>query len=42
MDEVVHDHMMEWHYAMKMKVACLKDKMKDGDDDDHHDKHIKK
>ena len=42
MDEVVHDHMMEWHHAMKMKVECLKDKMKDGDDDDHHDKHLKK
>ena len=23
MDEVVHDHMMEWHHALKMKVDTL-------------------
>lgn len=37
MDEVVHDHMMEWHHAMKMKVESLKDKEKE-----HDDKPIKK
>jgi hypothetical protein len=34
MDEIVHDHMMEWHHAMKIKVESLKEKMKD--EDDHH------
>ena len=41
MDEVVHDHMMEWHQGMKMKVDKLKDKLKD-DDDDHHAKPVLK
>ena len=31
MDEVVHDHMMEWHHAMKIKTEALKDKLKDYD-----------
>ena len=26
MDEVVHDHMMEWHHALKMKVETLEKK----------------
>jgi hypothetical protein len=26
MDEVVHDHMMEWHQAMHMKVKKLLEK----------------
>lgn len=29
MDEVVHDHMMEWHNAMKMKADKLEDKIKE-------------
>jgi hypothetical protein len=37
MDEIVHDHMMEWHHAMKLKVEALKDKLKD-DDHGHHEK----
>ena len=32
MDEIVHDHMMEWHNSMKIKVGTLKDKMKDEDE----------
>ena len=32
MDEIVHDHMMEWHNSMKIKVGTLKDKMKDDDE----------
>ena len=28
MDEVVHDHMMEWHNGMMMKVEKLLDKWK--------------
>lgn len=28
MEEVVHDHMMEWHQAMKMKTEKLLAKMK--------------
>jgi uncharacterized short protein YbdD (DUF466 family) len=38
MDEVVHDHMMEWHHAMKLKAETLEEKLK-SDDDDHSDKH---
>lgn len=26
MDEVVHDHMMEWHHALKIKLECLEKK----------------
>lgn len=26
MDEVVHDHMMEWHHALKMKAESLEKK----------------
>lgn len=26
MDEVVHDHMTEWHQSMRLKVENLKDK----------------
>jgi hypothetical protein len=26
MDEVVHDHMMEWHHALKMKAEMLEKK----------------
>ena len=29
MDEVVHDHMMEWHHAMKMKAEKLEEKIKE-------------
>ena len=36
MDEVVHDHMMEWCHAMKIKVNTLKDKMRDEDEETHH------
>ena len=25
-NEIVHDHMMEWHYALKMKLESLEDK----------------
>ena len=34
MDEIVHDHMMEWHHAMKIKVETLKDKVKEPEE--HH------
>ena len=37
MDEIVHDHMMEWHHAMKLKAEALKDKLKD-DDHGHREK----
>jgi hypothetical protein len=40
MDEVVHDHMMEWHQGMKMKAEKLKGKLED--DDEHHEKSIPK
>jgi hypothetical protein len=40
MDEIVHDHMMEWHHAMKNKVEGLRDKMKDSDE--HYTKTVKK
>ena len=29
MDEVVHDHMMEWCHAMKMKAEKLEEKLKE-------------
>ena len=29
MDDVVHDHMMEWHHAMKMKAESLEHKIKE-------------
>ena len=32
MDEVVHDHMMEWCHAMKMKAEKLEDKIKENGD----------
>ena len=41
MDEVVHDHMMEWHHAMKMKAECLEDKLKE-ESGEHHEKHTVK
>ena len=30
MDEIVHDHMMEWHVALKMKAEKLESKLKEG------------
>jgi hypothetical protein len=40
MDEVVHDHMMEWHHAMKMKAEKLEEKIKE--EGEHSAKPIKK
>ena len=40
MDEIVHDHMMEWQHAMKIKVGSLKEKLHD--DEPKRDAHIKK
>ena len=34
MDEVVHDHMMEWHHAMRMKVDVLKAKVEENEEHD--------
>jgi hypothetical protein len=33
MDEVVHDHMMEWHHAMKMKAESLEEKKKNWEEE---------
>lgn len=32
MDEIVHDHMMEWHHSMKIKAEKLEEKIKELDD----------
>jgi hypothetical protein len=34
MDEVVHDHMMEWHHSMKLKAEALEEKKKHWDEED--------
>lgn len=42
MDEVVHDHMMEWHHAMKMKAESLEDKKKHWEEEGHEKHPVKK
>ena len=42
MDEVVHDHMMEWHHAMKMKAESLEEKKKNWEEESHEKHPIKK
>jgi hypothetical protein len=42
MDEVVHDHMMEWHHAMKMKAESLEEKKKNWEEESHEKHPTKK
>lgn len=38
--EIVHDHIMEWHHALKIKAESIEEKMKNLDEEDK--KHITK
>lgn len=38
LNDVVHDHIMEWHQGMKVKLEALEGKMREAKEDDHSTK----